>query len=198
MSVSLLPAKKRRERQRRFGSHASSRAVGQSREVRFVRAGKRGRKKHSTSKETTLLFCTALVSLVRGSYSSPFFLPKPQVDTDVEFPYVPLYYTRRERGTEEERRIQKAVLLAVLSVYLSIDHRQREKGPPVTERTIQGRIDGADRAHKCMMTEREGTFWWREGRWEGQAAGRSRSRNNCTKDGQWPHEMKMQFVGSLI
>ena len=103
-----------------------------------------------------------------------------------------------ERGTEEERRIQKAVLLAVLSVYLSIDHRQREKGPPVTERTIQGRIDGADRAHKCKMTEREGTVWWREGRWEGQAAGSSRSRNNCTKDGQWPHEMKMQFAGSLI
>ena len=35
---------------------------------------------------------------------------------------------------------------------------------------------------------------------EGQAAaGSSRSRNNCTKDGQWPHEMKkMQFAGSLI
>ena len=163
-----------------------------------MRAGKRGRKKHSTSKETTLLFCTALVSLlVRGSYSSPFFCQNRKSTRTSSF----LMYhctIRGERGTEEERRIQKAVLLAVLSVYLSIDHRQREKGPPVTERTIQGRIDGADRAHKCMMTEREGTFWWREGRWEGQAAGSSRSRNNCTKDGQWPHEMKMQFAGSLI
>ena len=162
-----------------------------------MRAGKRGRKKHSTSKETTLLFCTALVSLVRGSYSSPFFAKTAsRHGRRVSLCTTVLY---AERGTEEERRIQKAVLLAVLSVYLSIDHRQREKGPPVTERTIQGRIDGADRAHKCMMTEREGTFWWREGRWEGQAAGSSRSRNNCTKDGQWPHEMKkMQLAGSLI
>ena len=199
MSVSLLPAKKRRERQRRFGFSCVV-ARGGSVKGGLVRASREEREEEALNlkgNHSAILHRSRLPRSGFLFFSSFFCQNRKSTRTSSFLMYHCTIRGERDRRGEEDTK-SSAPRCTVLSVYLSIDHRQREKRPPVTERTIQGRIDGADRAHKCMMTEREGTFWWREGRWEGQAAGSSRSRNNCTKDGQWPHEMKMEFAGSLI